>query len=94
MTAVVATEVKCLAHLGYHGKRKTPYSVADPEFPLRGGRRSLGGANLRHGHQKAETYVKREVFGPVGGGGQSPTESTNGIQTGAPVLVLRPNLLT
>ena len=33
-----------------------------------GGRRAIGGANLRHGHFLAKMYVKTKELDPVGGG--------------------------
>ena len=44
--------------------------MADPGFPVGGGGADpLGGANLRHVHFSAKTYVKMKEIDPVGGGG-------------------------
>ena len=46
-------------------------TVADQGFPV-GGRRAIGGANLRCRCFLAKTYVKTKELDPVGGGGATP----------------------
>ena len=43
-------------------------SVADPGFPIGGAPTHWGGADLRHVHFLAKTYVKMKEMDPVGGG--------------------------
>ena len=46
-------------------------TVADPGFPV-GGRRPVGGANLRCIHFSVKMYAKMKEIDPVGGGGGAP----------------------
>ena len=43
--------------------------MAEPGFPV-GGRRAIGGANLRHRHFSVKKYAKTKELDPIGGGGE------------------------
>ena len=54
-----------------------PVSVADPGFPVGGGgRRPIGGADLRRGRLSVKMYVKTKELGLVGSG-HAPTPPAN-----------------
>ena len=69
-----------ISHLKFAAGRKGHHTEQwrIQDFPL-GGRRPVGGANLRCLHFSAKTYAKMKEIDPVGGGGApvAPPRSAN-----------------
>ena len=50
------------------GGNSTLFTVADPGFPVGGGRAPVrGGVDLRCGHFSVKMYAKTKELGPIGG---------------------------
>ena len=48
--------------------KRATYPVADPGFPVGGGREPVrGGVDLQRGHFLVKMYVKTKELGPIGG---------------------------